>query len=106
MTDQPNPIDVERRLWDEIEKHNTVMLMLTAPQMQHAQPMTAFVEREGRTIWFYTRTDTDFAQAIGAGGQAMFVFQQNDIQACLSGAVALSHDEARMEKYWNSVVAA
>jgi general stress protein 26 len=103
MTD---PADVELRLWDEIEKHNTGMLMLTEPRLQHAQPMTAFVDREGRTVWFFTRTDTDLASAIGAGGQAMFVYQRDDLQACISGTVALSHDEARMERYWNSVVAA
>ncbi len=67
--------------------------------------MTAFVEDDGRTIWFFTRKDTDLAQAAD-GGQAMFIVQTNDLQACIGGKLTETFDRTRMDKYWNSVVAA
>jgi general stress protein 26 len=97
---------VERKLWDEIEKHGVGMLGVTGGQPHHTQPMTAFPETDRGQIWFFTRTDTDLAREIGEGKTAMFVFQQKDIQACISGQLTLQHDPARIDKYWNAVVAA
>lgn len=99
-------VAVERRLWEEIEKHQTGMLGVTGGAPHHTQPMTAFVEPELKQIWFFTRTDTDLARDIAEGRPAMFVFQQKDIQACIAGELTLQHDPARIEKYWNAVVAA
>lgn len=104
-TDPKDPAAVEDRLWQEIERHHTGMLGLVG-ETAHYQPMTAFVEKDARRIWFFTRTDTDLAREIGAGRQAMFVYQQRDLQACIGGELALSHDPARIDKYWNAVVAA
>ena len=104
--DVKNPADIEHRLWDEIERHQVGMLMLVGGSPQHAQPMTAFVERDRRRIWFFTRTDTELAKQVGIGQRAMFAFQQRDLQACLSGQLHLQHDRERMDKFWNAVVAA
>lgn len=97
---------VERKLWDEIEKHDTGMLGIVGGAPHHTQPMTAFLEPERGQIWFFTRTDTDLAREIAEGKTAMFVFQQKDIQACISGQLTLQHDPARIDRYWNAVVAA
>lgn len=97
---------VERQLWDEIEKHQTGMLGITGSPAHHTQPMTAFVEPDLRQIWFFTRTDTDLAREVGDGRPAMFVYQQKDLQACIAGDLTLQNDPARVEKYWNAVVAA
>lgn len=105
-TDLTNRADVERRLWDEIEKHNTGMLGITGSGHHHTQPMTAFVERKSNQIWFFTRTDTDLAREIAEGKSAMFVHQQKDVQACIGGQLTLQHDPDRIDKYWNAVVAA
>jgi general stress protein 26 len=107
MSDQLNPADVEHRLWDEIDAHGTGMLMLHEPSIHHAQPMTAFVERDARTIWFFTRTDTDLAQDLSHGGGAgMFTYQGGKLQACIAGNMRLTQDRERMNRYWNAVVAA
>jgi general stress protein 26 len=100
-----DPAAVEGRLWEEIERHQTGMLGLVGGSA-HFQPMTAFVDRDAERIWFFTRADTDLARQIAAGHPAMFVFQQRDLQACIGGELTLSHDRARMDKYWNAVVAA
>lgn len=97
---------VERRLWDEIERHQVGMLGLAGGVPHHTQPMTAFVERDQGQIWFFTRADTGLAREVGAGSTAMFIFQQRELQACIGGELTLSHDEARIAKYWNAVIAA
>jgi len=94
---------VERKLWDDIERHQVGMLGLVGGRLQ---PMTAFVERERQQIWFFTRADTGLARRIGEGGEALFSFQTKDLQACITGELTLQHDEARIAKYWNAVVAA
>ena len=74
---------VERRLWDEIERHQVGMLGIVGADVHHTQPMTAFVE--GHDLWFFTRADTDLARRVGEGHEAIFVFQAKDLYACLSG---------------------
>ena len=95
---------VEHRLWDDIERHQTGMLGLA--EETALQPMTAFVEREGERLWFFARSDTELARRIGQGGEGMFVFQQRDLQATITGQLSVKRDEARIAKYWNAVVAA
>lgn len=97
---------VERRLWDEIERHQIGMLGVAGASAHHTQPMTAFVEQDREEIWFFTRSDTELARQVGDGHPAMFVFQQKELQACISGELTLQHDPARIAKYWNAVVAA
>ncbi|WP_312163804.1 pyridoxamine 5'-phosphate oxidase family protein [Phenylobacterium sp.] len=95
---------VERKLWDDIERHQVGMLGLAGESA--LQPMTAFVEREGERLWFFTGADTELARQIGEGRQGLFVFQHRELQACITGEMTLQHDEARIAKYWNAVVAA
>lgn len=104
-TDIKDQAAIERRLWDEIENHQIGMLGLVG-ETAHFQPMTAFVERAANQIWIFTRKDTDLARQVGASHPAMFVFQQRDIHACIGGDLALDHDRARIDRYWNAVVAA
>ena len=100
-----DPNAVQIKLWDEIDKHRIGMLGLSNSD-QHFQPMTAFVERETRQLWFYTYKDTDLALAAGSGADAMFTFQERDIQACIAGRLSLIHDQPRIDRYWNAMVAA
>jgi general stress protein 26 len=100
-----DPTDVEDRLWKAVEKRGTGMLGLTASG-QHFQPMTAFVERGAGQLWFFARSDTDMTRDVGDGASAMFVFQDDHLQACIGGGLTLSRDPERLEKYWNTVVAA
>ncbi len=106
--DMNDRIAVERRLWDEIERHQVGMLGVVGVGVgaHHTQPMTAFVEPEREQIWFFTRADTELARRVGEGHGAMFVFQQKEMQACIFGELTLQHDPARIARYWNAVVAA
>ena len=104
-TDINDRIAVERRLWDEVERHQIGMLGLVG-ETSHFQPMTAFIDRDAERIWFFTRADTDLVHQVGGAHQAMFVFQQADLQACIGGELAVDHDTGRLAKYWNAVIAA
>jgi general stress protein 26 len=101
-----NPAEVEHRLWDHIEKDSVGMLMLVGGAAEHAQPMHAFLERNDRRIWFFVRADSEFARHVGAGREAMFIYQRNDFQACVGGQIYIQRDKARIDKYWNAVIAA
>jgi len=107
-TDINDRAEVEKRLWDEIEKHgHTVMLGAHTHPMQHFQPMTALVEKERGQIWFFTRTDTDLAKSIQEGKSAMMIVQNGQkFHACVGGELTLQHDPARIDKYWHPMVAA
>jgi general stress protein 26 len=101
--------DAEQAFWDHLEKSNTGMLGLDRPGY-HSQPMTAFREEETGTIWFFSRDDTDLARDVaGAGQSAMFTYGSKDqeVWACIHGALSVSpRDPARIDKYWNPVLAA
>lgn len=106
MTDIHDQKSVEERLWREIRKRAGIGMLGLTRSSQHFQPMTAFVEREAGQIWFFTRKDTKLVQEIGDASEAMFVFQDDDLQACIGGSLHLAYDRARMDKYWNPIVAA
>ena len=107
MTHDHSEAELQERLWKEIEKARYGMLGLVgqAPA-HHFQPMTAFCEKDGGQLWFFTRNDTDLAKDIGDGASAMFIFQADDLQACIGGAVTPTFDRERMDRYWNPMVAA
>jgi general stress protein 26 len=104
-TDPKDHAAVAARLWSDIERRQTGMLGLTHSG-EHFQPMTAFVERDPSRIWFFSRKDTDLVQQLDHPATAMFVFQEDKLQACIGGSLSISDDPVRMDKYWNAVVAA
>ena len=106
MTDTHDQKAVEERLWKDIKKRGGTGMLGLTHSGDHFQPMTAFPEPETGQIWFFTRKDTDLAKEIGDSSKAMFVFQDDKLQACIGGTLSIDHDPARIEKYWNPVVAA
>ncbi|HEY3800315.1 MAG TPA: pyridoxamine 5'-phosphate oxidase family protein [Caulobacteraceae bacterium] len=104
--DPRNSSDVEHRLWDEIESRHVGMLVLPRAADLHAQPMTAFVERDTRRLWFFARTDTELVRRIGRSERCLFLWQHGDMQASLAGDLAVLRDRARIDRFWNAVVAA
>jgi general stress protein 26 len=104
-----NQAELEVRLWKEIEKARYGMLgVVGRVPTGHFQPMTAFCEPDNGQIWFFSRTDTDLAQAVAQDAEAMFIVQAKDqgFQACVSGRLVQQFDADRMQKYWGPVVAA
>ena len=104
-----DPMDVQRKLSEAIEKDRIGMLGLVGGQPDHFRPMTAFWEPETRDLWFYAYRDADLARAAGDGGaDAMFTFQNKGgtLWACIGGRLHLDHDPERLDRFWSPVVAA
>lgn len=97
----------EEQLWDQIADLTGVMLGVPSSG-QHMQPMDAQVDREGNRLWFFTRRSTDLAKAVGAGadGRICVVGSKHDYHACIDGGIRENRDAAKIEEYWNPVVAA
>jgi general stress protein 26 len=106
-TDIHDQAAVQTRLWDEIEKHQVGMLGLVGAGPHHFQPMTAFLDRATHQIWFFSYKDTALARAVAAPTPAMFTFQHDHaLYACIGGSLEVQYDADRMERFWNSTVAA
>lgn len=105
-SDTLSQAEVEDRFWKTLTETRTAMLGLVGQEAQHFQPMTAFVERDTNTVWFYTYKDSDLAEAIASGAPAMLTLQTDKLQACLGGTLSLDHDVERINRYWGPVVAA
>ncbi|MDZ4374193.1 MAG: pyridoxamine 5'-phosphate oxidase family protein [Phenylobacterium sp.] len=97
--------EVQDRLWKAIEDHNTGMLGLTHGK-HHFQPMTAFVERDTGTLWFFTKRDSDLARDVAAGADAAFIFQDRKLHTCMDGRITAVDDRERIDRFWNVHVAA
>jgi general stress protein 26 len=95
------------QLWDQINDVHAGMLGLTNVDM-HMQPMAPHADSTTNTIWFYTKTDDRLARAIKPGSRAHFcvIGKDHDYHACLAGAIEIRPDPARIDEFWNSVVAA
>jgi general stress protein 26 len=102
--------DTEKQLFDEIDDIHAGMLGVSGSGL-HMQPMAPQLDREARTIWFFTRKDAELVKAVadaGAGAHAHFcvVGKNHDYHACLAGPIREGLDAAKRDEYWNSVVEA
>nr|MEA2796960.1 hypothetical protein [Phenylobacterium sp.] len=93
------------KLWEAIETRRIGMLGMPGSGL-HAQPMIARVERRRKQLWFIARSDTDLVRSIGEAGACMFVVQDGDFLASVSGALSVVHDRKRIARYWTAEVAA
>lgn len=99
--------DPEKLLWRELEKLHAGMLGVEGSG-QHLQPMAHHVDREGRRLWFLTKRDTDFVQALHPGAKAHFavIAKAQDFHACMSGLLRVRDDRAKLDEIWSAVSAA
>jgi general stress protein 26 len=106
MTDKLSQADVEARMWKAIEGGQHTGMLGISGDGHHFQPMTAFVERETNTIWFFARQESDLVQAALGGGAGHFIFQSRDLWACIDGTLRVELDRERRDRFWNVHVAA
>jgi general stress protein 26 len=98
----------EERLWKTLEDTRVGMLGISGGPSKHMQPMTGFRDGEEKSVWFFTRRDTDLARDVAAGHEAMFclISKDRELYACLGGQLSPDHDQAKIDKHWNPMVAA
>lgn len=95
------------QLWKRLDDTRVGMLRVMG-SAQHPQPMTHFAREDQGVIWFITSSDTDLAQAVGAGGEAGFTYQstKGDYQASLTGRLEISSDSQMLDELWSTPVSA
>ena len=110
MPDTHTHAELEVRLWDEIKRGRFGMLLAPADSAAMVcQPMTAFAEPDKSALWFFTADTTELARSVAGGDRrAMFIFQDKDqeLHAALSGELRQQMDKERLDRFWNSHVAA
>ncbi|RYD65845.1 MAG: general stress protein [Verrucomicrobiaceae bacterium] len=90
--------------WESF-KHSPFIMMRLDGSSEHAEPMTAQLDKEAHhTVWFFTTRDN----RIAPGGRAMgqVATKGHDIFACISGTLVEETDKARWDKHWNNAVEA
>lgn len=95
--------EMKQRLWKELD--GTGMLG-NVDAHDHFQPMTAHPEEGESALYFFALKDSDFVSKINGSAKVMFTVQQKDFWACVGGVITEAFDRARMDKYWNPIVAA
>lgn len=97
----------KEQLFDEIDRIHAGMLGIEGSHM-HMQPMAPQLDRQNSTIWFFTKTDTQIAEAAATGPHAHFcvVGKDHDYHACVAGRLSVRKDPAKIDEYWSSVVEA
>jgi general stress protein 26 len=95
------------QFWDMLGQVKAGMLGLQGVD-QHMQPMAPYADREGTTLWFITKRDSDLFQSIQANSRAHFciIGPGQDYYACVSGPLIERDDPKRLDGMWNSVVSA
>ncbi len=75
---------------------------------QHMQPMAHYIDRDTRSLWFITASDTDLVRAVGPGADAhhCVIGKNHDFYACLKGRLTVSADTEKLDEIWNAVAAA
>ncbi len=98
--------DPEALLWEEMKDVHAAMLGYIGSD-QHLQPMAFTADREARSLWFFTKRDTDLFQALrpGAEAQLIVISKKQDFHASVRGTLSEHDDRAKVDELWNPVTA-
>lgn len=96
--------ELKANFWKELAASPFVFLQ-RAGDPQTAVPMTAQLDKDANSaIWFFTRKD--HALAPGGPATATFAAKGNQLFARIDGHLATETSRERLDKQWNSVIAA
>ena len=104
----PTPDELKAKFWKALESDRTMMLGLDGVEDGHTRPMTAQVEEGRSPIWFFTSSDNDIVDALGAGHRAIATFASkgHDLFATVHGTLRVDNDREVIDRLWNRFVAA
>jgi general stress protein 26 len=93
------------KLWKALKSDMTVMLEADGID---ARPMTAQVDDEPGSIWFFTSSDTEMGKGLARAKKARISFASkgHDLFAHLHGSLRIDRDQAQIDRHWNRFVAA
>lgn len=95
----------EDQLWQQLADIHAGMLGIEGSS-QHMQPMAHHIDRDTKTIWFFSKKTSDLVRSVGTGNRGHFciVGKDHDYHACLSGTISQSTDRAKIDELWSPVV--
>lgn len=105
--DKSTDINHKDTLFDQAEQLRFGMLGIEGSG-QHMQPMSHHMDRDTQSVWFITSSDTDLVKAILPARTTRFCLMSPDggFQACISGKLSVSDDEAKLDDLWSFASAA
>lgn len=97
----------ERQFWEQLGKIHAGMLGVPGAEA-HMRPMAPQVDAAANCIWFVTKRGADLVDAVETGAVAQFTFtsDDHDYYACARGPIAQKMDRAKLDEFWNPVIAA
>jgi general stress protein 26 len=100
--------ELEDMFWKSLSKDMTLMLGLVGEKNGHMRPMTAQLDEDSNTIWFFSAKDNALVEQIKRGSRATAAFASkgHDVWATISGRIAVDNDPEMIDKLWNRYVAA
>lgn len=88
----------------DVLEHARVGMLRIDGSGQHGQPMTHYVDRDAKALWFITASDTDLVSAVNAGGEAHHcVISDDNNYVCAMGRLSVSSDRAKLNELWSPV---
>ncbi len=100
--------ELKLKFWKALSSDMVVMLSLANVENAHARPMTAQLEEDRSSIWFFTSTENALVKNIGRSskGVGTFVSKNHDLYATIHGKLTLDNDKVVIDRLWNKFVAA
>jgi general stress protein 26 len=102
--------EIEEQFWGALEDSPFMMLGVEGARDGATQPMTANFEdqdRDAAQLWFFTARDHDLTRALGQSNRAIATYaaKGHGLFASLRGTLAISNEQATIDRLWNPVVA-
>lgn len=100
--------EIEAKFWKELNATPVLMIGLVGAEDAHAQPMTAFFDKDHGPLYIFTSRDNGLVQKLAQSHNAIanFVGKGRDLFATIHGRLSVDNDPATIDKYWNSQIAA
>lgn len=94
-------------LLDQLEAVRAGMLG-TNTNVQSMQPMTHFLDRGDRVLWFITSRETGLAKDVGSGAMGIYtlVSQDHDFHARIIGPITQHDSSDKLLELWSPLVGA
>lgn len=104
----PSPDELEARFWKALKSDMTMMLGLAGVAEGHTRPMTAQLDGDKGSIWFFTSSENDIVEKLGRKRRAVATFASkgHEIFAAVNGKISLEKDTDVIDRLWNRFVAA
>lgn len=98
----------KQKIWNLIKDIKVGMLVTKDDNVPRARPMHLVQDEYDGTIWFYTQRSAEKVIEAKGGSEVCLTFSDPDegIYVSMSGTARLTDDQAVIDKYWNSEVAA